>query len=265
MANNTYKKPFYEIEIKAFMCSFEIKINGIPTFFSYENQQIATDWPINMFIIKNGKQEIDYQILPLYENGILAKEAHLELNIYVREADDLYLKKEKINQFIFNSDIEIKNTVNHSYFNAEVPFELSNYLENSIHLTEFNYEKLKDELWVQYEKMFDIISSRNVNNYNDLTDDRFSDMQKAFYLDEIKKKYYTQNPFGIFKEFKLNNALKNEYHLEIYGNGYLCSLQLKNRTPGLCIYTLENDIITDIVIESAIFYMDEDQNYILYR
>lgn len=265
MENSNYKTPFYELEIKAFMCSFKIEINGIPAFFSYESQQIATDWPINMFIIKSGKQSICYQVLPLYENGILDKEAYLELTIYVRESNGLYLKRQKINQFIFRSIDQENNNIKQSYFNAQVPFELDNYMEIGVNLSEINYEKLKDELWFQYKKIFDAISLRNVSQYNELTKKRFDAMQKSFYLDEIKKNYYTQNPFKIFRDHNLDTAPKHEYHLEIYGKGHLCSLQIKNRTPGLCVYILDDNEKKEIVFESAIFYVDKNQNYVLYR
>lgn len=263
---NNYQKPFYELEIKAFMCSFKIEINGIPTFCSYENEQIATDWPINMFIIESGKQSLTYQILPLNEKDILSTEAYLELNIYVRESDGFYLDKQKINQFIFIADKEEQyKTISQTHFNADVPFELDNYLDHSVDLTNFNGDKLKDELWIQYQKMFGIISTRNNNKYNSLTENRFKVMEKAFYLDEIKKNYYSENPFKIFKDYDLAAASKDEYEIETYGNGYLCALKLKNQTPGLCIYISENQVKKEIVIESAIFYLDKNKNYILYR
>lgn len=133
-----YKQPMYKVEVKAYLCSIEIFVNEIPSFSYFGEPQIATDIPINNLIFKSGKQKLRFKITPLFNNEKLNKETKIEINIFVKEANDFYLKKEIVASYRMEETVENKpffegtidflatipytlelNRVNYSFYNED--------------------------------------------------------------------------------------------------------------------------------------------------
>ena len=264
MENNN-NKPIYKIEVKLFQCSVEIEVNGIPCFSYFDEPQIATDIPINNLIFSSGKQIIKFRIYPLSNSKTFHKDSKIELNVFVKEANGFYLKKEVISSYNLKQSIENKNIFEDLIsFQASIPYNLdTNKLIHSF--ADDAREILLSELYAQYSILAKYIINNDLIHYNEFTKTRFEDFATAHYLDDNKKTYYLNKALFTYKEYNLSLISQEQYHLKFcYGNK-LIYLQKPKNSPGLILEDKTSKEEGLHFIESAIFYRDDKGVLKLFR
>ncbi len=193
----------YKFEVKAYLCSIEIFVNEIPCFSYFDEPQVATDIPINSLIFNSGVQKLRFKITPLLNNEKLNKETKIEINVFVKEANDFYLKKNVIKSFINKESVgELHWFENELEFEATIPYNLDTSFINYSFENE-NRDILFSEVYHQYETLTSFINKNDLRSYNDFTKIRFNDFVKSHYLDENKQNYYSNKALHSFKDYTL--------------------------------------------------------------
>lgn len=262
---NTYKQPMYKVEVKAYLCSIEIFVNEIPCFSYFDEPQIATDIPINSLIFSSGVQKLRFKIAPLFNEKKLNKETKIEINVFIKEAKDFYLKKNIIKSFINKESLEgLYWFENELEFDAVIPYNLDTSCINYSFENE-NIDKLFSEVYTQYEILTGFINKDDLKSYNDFTKIRFNDFVKSHYLDESKQNYYLNKALYSFKGYTLTLIPKTEYILKFCFDNQLVYLQKPQNQSGLILEDLSSGEEQLHFTESAIFYRNNQGNLILYR
>ncbi|MCX8534122.1 hypothetical protein [Chryseobacterium luquanense] len=257
--------PMYKIEIKAFLCSIEIEVNDIPCFSYYNEPQIATDIPINNLLFNSGRQNVKFRITPLFENKTFNKESKIELNIYVKDANDFYLKKQLIKSYTNNETLQEKSFFESALvFEAILPYTIEHSFINYSFFSE-SKDHLLLEVYKQYEILAAFIIKNDLKNYNDFTKIRFNDFATAHYLDEIKRNYYLNKALDSFEGHNLNLISIREYTLKFCYNGKLVYLEKMRNSPGLILEDVNSNEEQLHFIESAIFYRNNAGKLLLFR
>jgi hypothetical protein len=263
--SSTSQKPMYKVEVKAYLCSIEIDVNDIPCFSYFDEPQIATDIPVNNLIFSSGEQKIKFRISPLFNNKTLHKDSKIELNVFVKDANDFYLKKEVVNSYVSKESLENKSfyekTLN---FSASIPYKLD-IGKITYDYTNEDKDLLFSEVYDQYKALSDYIINNDLKSYNDFTNIRFNDTIIAHYLNENKKIYYLNKALFSYKEYNLKLIPKEEYVLKSCFNNRLVYLEKLNYSQGL---VLEDKSLKDEglhFIESAIFFRNKQGKLTLFR
>lgn len=260
-----YKQPMYKVEVKAYLCSIEIFVNEIPCFSYFDEPQIASDIPINSLIFNSGTQKLRFKITPLFKNEKLNKETKIEINVFVKEANDFYLKKQIIKSYINKESFgELHWFENEFDFEAIIPYNLdTNFINHSF--KDEDKDILFSEVYTQYEILTDFINKNDLKSYNNFTEIRFNDIVKSHYLDENKRNYYSNKALNSFKEYSLTLIPKTDYTLNFCFDNKLVYLQKFKNEPGLILEDLSSGEEQLHFTESAIFYRDKENKLKLFR
>ncbi|MFP3831836.1 hypothetical protein [Chryseobacterium sp. SIMBA_028] len=259
------QQPMYKVEVKAYLCSIEIEVNGIPCFSYFNEPQIATDIPINNLMFSSGEQDVKFRITPLFNNKNFHKDTTIEVNIYVKEANDFYLKKQVINSYTLDESLENKSFFeNILNFDAAFPYNLD-VSDIKYDFSREEEDLLLSEVYKQYDLLASYIKNDDLKKYNEFTSLRFNDFMTAHYLDENKKQYYLNKALFSYKDYDLTLVSKEEYILRFCFNNRLVYLAKLNNAPGLILEDLNSQEEGLHFIESAIFYRDQKGDLTLFR
>lgn len=260
-----YKQPMYKVEVKAYLCSIEIFVNEIPSFSYFGEPQIATDIPINNLIFKSGKQKLRFKITPLFNNEKLNKETKIEINIFVKEANDFYLKKEIVASYRMEETVENKpffeGTID---FLATIPYTLE---LNRVNYSFYNEDEdlLFTEIYSQYKVLSKYINIHDLKNYNEFTKIRFNDFATSHYLTDVKKQYYLDKALFTHKNYNLSLILKEDYKLNFCYDKKLVYLKKPKNALGLILEDKTSNEEGLHFIEGAIFFRNEKRELELFR
>lgn len=262
---NSYQQPMYKIEVKAYFCSFEIEINDIPCFSYFDEPQIATDIPINNLIFVSGKQKVKFRMYPLYNNLMLHKDSKIELNVFVKESNDFYLKKQIVKSYANNESHEDKPFFeNFLEFEAQVPYSIDTSAITQVFSNE-SEDELFSRVYKEYENLANLINNDDLKGYNKFTEIRFNDIIKTHYLDENKRNYYSNKALNSFKDYNLTLIPKSDYSLKFCFDDKLVYLQKMKNSQGLILEDLTSGEEQLHFVESAIFYKNHEGNLKLFR
>ncbi|WP_250253270.1 hypothetical protein [Chryseobacterium sp. Marseille-Q3244] len=258
-------QPIYKVEVKAFLCSIEIEVNGIPCFSYFNEAQIATDIPINNLLFSSGEQDLKFKISPLFNNKDFHKDAQIELNIFVKEANDFYLKKQVIHSFVLDESLENKpfyeNILN---FDASFPYHLD-VSKIKYDFSREEQDELFSEVYQQYEMLASYIKDDDLKQYNQFTTIRFDDFVKAHYLEKDRRQYFLNKALFSYKDYELSLVPKEEYTLKYCFNNRLVYLEKLNNAPGLVLEDKNSKEEGLHFIESAIFFRNNQGHLELFR
>lgn len=261
----SYNQPMYKIEIKAYLCSFEIEVNDIPSFSYFDEPQIATDIPINSLIFSSGKQNVKFRIYPLYNNLTLHKDSKIEINIFVKEANDFYLKKEIIASYKIQDSMENRSFFESAFsFDATISYTLN--MRKLVHdFSNEDKDKLFSEIYSQYKILSNFIINDDLKNYLEFTKIRFNDFATAHYLDEDKKKYFSDKALYTFKDYNLILLPKEGYILKFCYDNKLVYLNTPKNSLGLILEDKTSVEEGLHFIESAILFRNNEGKLTLFR
>lgn len=259
------KRPIYKVEVKAYLCSVELNINNIPCFYFYNEPQVATENPINSLIFYNGKQTFEVTLNPILGEQFLHKDSKIEITIFMKEAFSNYLEKRIITKYISNpfSNKEVKHYYKGT-FDANLPFEFTEILKVET-FDKNNTDQLKEDLYSEYVKFYNLIISNDLKGYNDYTKLRFDDISKSHYLPEEKKLYYLQKALSSYRDTDLSLINKEQYYLDYYFENNIIGLKKINVGVGLILEDNNKKDEGIYFIESALFIRDQYGNLVLYR
>ena len=226
------KNPYYVAEITSSRCSVELSVNSIPNYKHFEEEDIMStatiEWPINLFISKNGLQHFEVLVMPLKNKTTILPKAFVRIKIFKTEAIEEYVQQE-----LFSEEIEItfadkkglstyviKNT-----FQAELPFKIEGW-ENSVDLSKEDKKELYKEIIAWNEKTAKIYQTSDAVGYKNAFGKRDLEINQLLYLPQDKSHSFHPKDKYILA---LNNDL---YKLELYANNKLASVRMPYELPG---------------------------------
>jgi len=255
----------YKIEIKAYLCSFEIEVNDIPSFWYFDEPQIATDIPINSLIFSSGRQNVKFRIYPLYNNLTLHKDSKIEINVFVKEANDFYLKKEIIASYKIKDSMQNKvffeDIVN---FSANIPYTLD-FSKINYDFSDGDEDKIATELYSHYVMLSNSIINSDLKKYNEYTKIRFNDFATSHYLNEDRKKYFSDKALLAYKDYQLSLIPKEQYTLNFCCNYKLVYMSKPKDALGIILEDKISKQEKLHFVESAIFFKNNSGELQLFR
>ncbi len=238
---NKIEYPFYEAEIKTSGCAIELLVNGVPSFSNYKEGGMAVDWPINEMILKSGRQLFSFVVRRSDGEEHINDNAMIDFKIFVRDA----FYNEEPRQLLFElpeKSFKGKNLDKYSFnhfFDAIVPYELEGW-KNSTNIVNEDKKKLLNELIDWNDKFLNIFKNKKEEEYLKITNTRFEELSRAFYLDNDSKKMNKSRMFSSIHSSVKKIPLK-EYELSFFGNGKLVGVRLPKESYGFKFESLEKE------------------------
>ena len=244
---------YYELDVSALMCHFQIKINDVEVFSLDIDGQTSADIPINQGILESGIQEIEVRVLPLSGHKELHKEAYVSYKVVefdVSSGDFKFLKQwEKFQTPKVQKGIPF--TIHKSTFPAKVTYKI-NAWQKGINLKEV--KDLKAKLIIAYNKIISDINNGHYDKFVQACKNKEINVAKAMYLNEgeaanrIKK--LTHDFSSGFK------ALPVPKDAIVVYSAY-CKLVSLKRLNGMSALYLENDKTNEELVLPITFYIPE--------
>jgi len=252
------KEPLYQLDIQS-VFNFRVLVNGCPVYSNFDKIPGTTRVNINSSILKSGKQNIEIELYPGYDDKGAQKQ-------YLQNGENFILKVEKTGwnkdgsllapeevaefrnddqEVDYSKLAEYKTNIN---FNASVPYTLTGW-ENGEDLSSLNQKELESKVVNFYKDMASAFKDKNYDYLNTMFLNADNEWYRAEYFpkDVITKfqstkgrkaksvsttraesDIYSQNVYPI-----------ENYVMKFYGNNRMVRLEPKdgfNRGESLLGY-----------------------------
>jgi len=233
-------KSYYVIDFLAKDCFIDIRVNDVPIISMNVVGQISTIYPVNTAILESGKQQVSYKILPILGEFNLRDSVDFLASVCLFDASGERIKKvNEIDKYKLEKDntgIPIPLYTYSKLFNAEVQYKLNSW-QNSINLNDIdNLRELVDKA---YKKIERIVSSKQINFFEELLKEKENNSCMCMYLSEELK---NQRMIGLTKKlsggFQVIPSTPQDI-MFIYGFGKLVGLRTPSGDSALRLYNSE--------------------------
>jgi len=252
------REPLYQLDIQS-VYNFRVLVNGNPVYSNFDKIPGTAKVNINSSILKSGKQSIEIELYPGYDNNGVQK-------LYLGNGENFVLKVEKtgwnkdgslqtpeeVVEFR-NDDQEIDYSKLAEYktkisFNASVPYNLTGW-ENGEDLSKLNQKELETKVVSFYKNMASAFKEKNYDYLNTV----FLNADNEWYQAE----YFPKDVIAKFQSTKGRKAKSvsttkaesdaysqtiysiENYVMKFYGNNRMVRLEPKegvNRGESLLGY-----------------------------
>ncbi len=235
--SKTVRQPYYQLDLSALLCRFEIKVNDMEILTMNVDGQTSTDIPINAAILGSGLQKIEVKGFPLDGTKIMNTEAYIRYKVMEQEVST--------GKFIFVKDFEKYQTppfkegmpfiFHTSNFMAEVPYELEGW--NNLHNIQDLKSDIKPALTTAYKKIIEKAKEGDFKSLVDAIKTVEIRNAKTMYLDEHDTNDRIKSILdNVADDFKIND-LPKELVLTYAANGKLVRFI---RPDGKSAFVMEN-------------------------
>ena len=232
-------KMFYELDISAFGCNVEVRINDFEIFTFNVNGQVATDIPINQGILESGVQTVEVIGLPVLGKTELKKDSYIRYKVVeydLTEGEHKYLQQfeEKHSEPVSEGD---KMILLKSEFPATVPYKNTS-LENSVSLNE---KENQDEIVEYFKYLHSLFQKRKADVLYEEMKDKFREINVALYLDDEDDKAGLNRTLSRLKKQKLElQPFPKSFQIKLSGNNKIATLLREDGSP-IILYKLVDE------------------------
>lgn len=242
------QKTAYELDLSAFMCHLQIKVNDVEILSLDIDGQTATDIPINQAILESGPQEIEVRATPLSGSKTLNPNAYIsyKINVYDMSSGDYSFMKqlEKVQTPPVQEGVPL--TLHKRTFDAEVPYVLDAWQHGLV--VKDHIPDIKEQLIETYNKLISEINAGNYANFKKAISRKEQNTAKALYLSEAETNSRINSIIKDFQSGFKGKPVGNDTIVETEAYGKLVKLI----TPdGASAFAFENketeeDLLIDI-------------------
>ncbi len=267
--HNYPQRPVFSVQVDKTGCRLSIEMKDYLDYKFTESNGESMNLPLNYFITKSGKQTAIIKVYPKEGEQYISKYAMVNLNFY-RAPDkdsnmDAYLL---IAKYSLPQGLEEKKLPYYEAqveFNADVPFDYSKELENSMDLTKIS--NIEEKVVYEYKKIGKIILDNDFKLYEEARLKYLINFYDVSYstLEEIKQA--ENEPITLFDERFENKELLpiEDYVIQYYAGGKIVALRNKQTMKSSLIIKgrgrKRDGTYRDMEIPSPLFlYMPKGNN-----
>ncbi len=241
MNHISIEKPYYKLGCNIFT-SAEIYVNDvlIQSFMGEKtsgDDRISSILPINQVVLESGRYFVKGKMYPRYGEKFMTEDnSYLGLDFELCNISNC-----KETNVVYHPKIEspwdgLSEGIKYPYFEisteieVELPFVLDGW-QNSVDLSKIKEQKLFEEVFSFYTQLHAVVRSHNVSKFLELSKEKMTLQEQAFYFSEERKKSFMDGAVGLFSQkLDLLPLDPTDMKLIVMGHGKLVKLLRKDHT-----------------------------------
>lgn len=244
-------EPRYLLDITSDNCYYEILVNDIPVFSSFNRKSLNTAEEIGFVLHKNENQEISF-ILYSTDGHLLGSNVMFDLKIdqIINES-----KNKEVYKYSYSPEKENKQSFSYSAkFNVSVPFSTID-LENAEDLSKMNQESLKKNIVSIVEKCRIFLAEKDMDNIARISYPLLKRQFISEYATKSEIYEITDESLSFYgTEQSLTIKALTGYKLKLYSKGKLAALIMDSNDSFLKSKPAIWGTFKDSEIERKIFF-----------
>ena len=255
-------EPFYKIHSKGINCDYEILVNDLDVYKSYDGYSDFTGTQINYGILKSGEQRVTIKVFPLKVGEMLTKETNAYFKVVEVDNTTNHLDEKTITSLVLPSDADgnfagaglpyFEKTIT---FNATVPYELVGWSESK-DLSKLDEKKLQKMVTSFYIKHGELDVAKKINKILNLSFSREREIAITMYTDKKTLENDILKVYQKTAEYAIRFEFTTPYKMNLYGNNRLVRLDvISGERKGKGAYSLFSRAGTNEGYSYAGFYL----------